>query len=154
MDRQLVFDLPNDVSGVEAAVESILLRCDTCRAMAPTHQFNLRVSLAEALANAMLYGNAGDPRKHVRVEVQFERSCLRICVVDQGPGFDRSRIPNPLSEEGLERDCGRGIFLMRKLMDEVHFNELGNAVTLVLRFARDADPVSIHERGVRREASA
>jgi serine/threonine-protein kinase RsbW len=154
MDRQLVFDLPNDVAGVEAAIESILLGCETCQAMAPSHQFNLRVSLAEALANAMLYGNAGDPGKLVRVEVRFERHCLRVCVADQGTGFDRTRIPDPLTDDGVLRECGRGIFLMQKLMDEVHFNERGNQVTLVLRFPRDTDSVSMPERGVRHEASA
>lgn len=154
MDRQFTFDLPNDVSEVASAVEFILLRCEGCKQMAPSHQFNLRVSLAEALANAMLYGNAGDPGKRVRVEVRIEHDCMAICIADQGSGFDRSQLPNPLSEDGIHRECGRGIFLMRNLMDEVHFNEQGNAVTLVLRFGPEGRCGSGADTDLRREASA
>jgi serine/threonine-protein kinase RsbW len=141
MDRQLVFELPNDLGCIEDAVEFVLVRCDACGDVARKLRFNFRVSLAEALANAMVYGNGGDPLKRVRVEVAFERHRVLARVVDQGPGFDPGCIPDPTAPEHLHRPCGRGIFLMRQLMDEVHFNEQGNAVTLVLSFnAPEARP--------------
>jgi serine/threonine-protein kinase RsbW len=156
MDRQFDFELPNDIAGVASAVEFILLRCETCRVMAPTHQFNVRVSLAEALSNAMIYGNRSDPGKQVRVEVSINRTALWIRISDQGDGFDPSKLPDPLSEEGVERDCGRGIFLMRNLMDEVYYNEQGNAVTLVLRFPEGGSGAGSSEAlpEARHEASA
>jgi serine/threonine-protein kinase RsbW len=134
MDRQLVFELPNDLGCIEEAVEFVLLRCRHCEEVSRKLSFNFRVSLAEALANAMVYGNGGDPLKRVRVEVVLDTRMIRARVVDQGPGFDPNRVPDPTAPEYLNRPCGRGIFMMRKLMDEVHFNERGNAVTLVLRF--------------------
>jgi serine/threonine-protein kinase RsbW len=146
MDRQLVFELPNDLTCIEGAVEFVLLRCEPCEEISRRLRFNFRVSLAEALANAMLYGNAGDPRKRVRVEITMDPDRVRARITDQGPGFDPNRVPDPTAPEHVDRPCGRGIFLMRQLMDEVHFNERGNAVTLVLRFPS--------EEALLREASA
>jgi serine/threonine-protein kinase RsbW len=134
MDRKLVFELPNDLGCIEGAVEFVLMRCEFCEEVSRRLRFNFRVSFVEALANAMLYGNGGDPSKRVRVEVVLGQYALEARVIDQGPGFDPDRVPDPTAPDQLHRPCGRGIFLMRKLMDEVHFNDQGNAVTLVLRF--------------------
>ena len=49
---------------------------------------------------------------------------------DEGPGFDPNKVPDPTAPENLEAVCGRGIWLMRSLMDEVDYNETGNEVTL------------------------
>jgi hypothetical protein len=133
MRRQLVLELPNDLGCIEEAVEFVLLRCAFCEPVAPRLRFNFRVSLSEALANAMVYGNGGDPGKRVRVEVELETERLTARITDQGLGFDPFGLPDPTSPECLEATGGRGIFLMRKLMDEVHYNAQGNAVTLVLR---------------------
>ena len=58
---------------------------------------------------------------------------LQATVKDHGDGFDPSAIPDPTRPENLTRSCGRGLFLMRQLLDEVWFNDRGNEVTLVLR---------------------
>jgi serine/threonine-protein kinase RsbW len=146
MDRHLVFELPNDLACIEDAVDFVLVRCAHCDESPRRLRFNFRVSLAEALANAMVYGNGGDPCKRVRVEVTVDGRRIEARISDQGPGFDPGCIPDPRAPEHLNRPCGRGIFLMRELMDEVHYNERGNAVTLVLSVIdREARP---------REASA
>ncbi len=81
----------------------------------------------------MLFGNDRDPAKRVRVELEVEPGEVRARIADEGRGFDPDRVPDPRLPENLTRPDGRGIFLMRALMDEVHFNSAGNAVTLVLR---------------------
>jgi serine/threonine-protein kinase RsbW len=58
---------------------------------------------------------------------------VAVQVRDEGPGFDPAEVPDPRLPENLERTGGRGIFLIRELMDEVRFNECGNCVRLVLR---------------------
>jgi anti-sigma regulatory factor (Ser/Thr protein kinase) len=58
---------------------------------------------------------------------------VRLVVRDQGPGFDVSAVPNCDDLEALELERGRGLSLMRTLMDEVIFNDKGNEVTLVKR---------------------
>jgi serine/threonine-protein kinase RsbW len=58
---------------------------------------------------------------------------LQATIRDEGLGFDPTAIPDPTRPENLSRPCGRGLFLMRQLLDEVSYNDLGNEVTLVLR---------------------
>jgi serine/threonine-protein kinase RsbW len=133
MASDFVFDIPNDLTSIEEAVDLVVRRCPQCGDDPRKLRLNLRVGLSEALANAMLYGNARDPSKRVRVEVAFQGSTITARVTDEGSGFDPSCIPDPTSPSNLMKAEGRGLFLMRKLLDEVYFNDLGNSVTLVLR---------------------
>ena len=78
--------------------------------------------VGEALANAMIHGNRCDPEKTVHVAVAVnEHGDLLVSVKDTGSGFDPSRLPNPTAPENLLAPHGRGIFLIRQLMDEVDF---------------------------------
>jgi serine/threonine-protein kinase RsbW len=132
-DRDLVLELPTDIRSIERAVEYVMQSCRTCSEQARRLDLNFRVGLTEALSNAMLYGNSHDPSKPVLVEVALLAGRLEARVTDQGPGFDPSSVPDPTSPENLAKPCGRGLFLMRQLLDEVSFNDQGNQVTLVLR---------------------
>jgi len=136
MAPDLVLDIPNDLSSIEEAVEFVMQRCPACGQDPRRLRLNLRVGLAEALANAMLYGNGRDPSKRVKVEVAFQDSVITARVTDEGVGFDPLAVPDPTCPANLLKTNGRGIFLMRKLLDEVHFNDRGNSVTLVLRLPR------------------
>lgn len=136
MAPDLILDIPNDLSSIEEAVDFVMQRCTSCGEDPRRLRLNLRVGLAEALANAMLYGNARDPSKRVKVEVAFQDSAITARVTDEGTGFDPLSVPDPTCPANLLKANGRGIFLMRKLLDEVHFNDRGNSVTLVLRLPR------------------
>jgi serine/threonine-protein kinase RsbW len=133
MDRDLVLELPNDVRSIEHAVSYVMSRCSRCEIAARRLNLNFRVGLTEALSNAMLYGNREDPKKRVLVEVVLEESTITARVTDEGAGFDPASIPDPRTPANLLNDGGRGVFLMRELLDEVHYNEQGNSVTLILR---------------------
>jgi serine/threonine-protein kinase RsbW len=133
LDEDLVLELPTDIRSIERAVDFVMTRCRTCSEQARRLDLNFRVGLTEALSNAMLYGNSHDPSKRVLVEVALQGGRLQARVTDQGPGFDPSSVPDPTSPENLTKPCGRGLFLMRQLLDEVSFNDQGNQVTLVLR---------------------
>lgn len=138
METELVLELPNDLRQIEHAVDYVMSRCTACRAHGRKLRLNLRVSLTEALSNAMLYGNGKDPDKRVRVEVMVGEGAITARVTDEGTGFDPGDVPDPTAPDNLEKAGGRGLFLMRELMDEVHFNERGNQVTLVLRLDPEA----------------
>ena len=133
METELVLELPNDLRQIEHAVEYVMQRCAACQPHGRKLRLNFRVSLTEALSNAMLYGNSKDPDKHVRLEVTLNEGELVARITDEGSGFDPGQVPDPRSADNLEKGGGRGLFLMRELMDEVHYNERGNQVTLVLR---------------------
>jgi serine/threonine-protein kinase RsbW len=133
MDRDLVLELPTDIKSIGSAVDYVLSRCTTCADHARRLNLNFKVGLTEALSNAMLYGNGHDPSKCVVVEVTMAPGRLQAKIRDQGAGFDPTSVPDPTRPENLTRPCGRGLFLMRQLLDEVSYNDRGNEVTLVLR---------------------
>lgn len=133
MDRDLVLELPTDIQSIEGAVDYVMSHCSSCAEHARRLNLNFRVGLTEALSNAMLYGNGRDPSKNVVVEVVLRDGTLKAKIRDQGMGFDPQTVPDPTLPENLTRPCGRGLFLMRELLDEVWYNERGNEVTLVLR---------------------
>ena len=95
MERLLTFELPSDLQCVEEAVEEMLLGCATCEEIKSRLHFNFRVCLAEAIANAIIYGNGHDPTKRVRVEVEVHREQVLARVTDQGCGFDPKGLPDP-----------------------------------------------------------
>jgi len=132
VDDDLVLELPSDVRSIEHAVEYVVRRCQARDTHAHRLRLNFRVGLTEALSNAMLYGNAHDPSKRVRVEVTLTSGAIRARVIDEGRGFDPCSIPDPTCPENLMKSGGRGLFLMRQLLDEVVYNDRGNEVTLVL----------------------
>ena len=138
MDQELLLELPNDIRSIEHAVEYVTRHCAGCCECARRLNLNFRVGLTEALSNAMLYGNNSDPEKRVRVEVTIRVEEVSVIVTDQGVGFDPALVPDPTLPDNISKPGGRGIFLMKALMDEVQFNERGNSVTLVLRFEGEA----------------
>jgi serine/threonine-protein kinase RsbW len=91
----------------------------------------IEMALHEALANAVIHGNAANSCKRVYVTCRcYMDGELSITVRDQGGGFDSSAMLNPTSSENLLSTHGRGIYLMKTLMDEVRFEEGGTAVTM------------------------
>ena len=98
----------------------------------------------EAAVNAVLHGNKKDPAKQVQAAFTLSQDNLSIQIADAGSGFDPADVPDPLSPEGLLRPSGRGIFLMRAIMDEVHFRQLspGTEITLVKHRNRSEEKCS------------
>jgi serine/threonine-protein kinase RsbW len=96
---------------------------------------NISMVAGEATANAVLHGNKKDPAKHVTATFELTDAELRISVADEGSGLIPEEIPDPLAPENVMRTSGRGVFLMRHYMDEVHFRQLtpGTEITLVKR---------------------
>ncbi len=135
LETELVLHVPSDVDRVGEAVDLVAEQVETQFADPRAVRFNLRVALGEALANAILYGTRSDPSKQVGVRVRFGRTSIEMEVNDDGEGFDPDIVPDPTTPEYISAAGGRGIFLIKNLVDEVHFNEKGNTICMTLRRA-------------------
>ncbi|WP_446743484.1 ATP-binding protein [Silvibacterium acidisoli] len=95
--------------------------------------FRISMAVREAAVNAVLHGNSYDPEKRITASFENTGEALVIRISDQGKGLDPSTLPDPLAPENLLRGSGRGIFLIRSFMDEVHFKQLhpGTELTLI-----------------------
>jgi serine/threonine-protein kinase RsbW len=95
----------------------------------------MRIAMAvrEAAVNAVLHGNAYDPDKKVKLEFERTGHDLVITIHDQGKGLDLNKVPDPLAPENLMKTSGRGIFLIRSFMDEVHIrpSQTGTEIKLI-----------------------
>jgi serine/threonine-protein kinase RsbW len=95
--------------------------------------FAIKLAVEEAVNNAIKHGNKFDPTKTVEVSFDIDAKHVAVVVCDQGDGFDPDDLPDPTSDENLEKPTGRGVMLRRAYMDEVVFNKKGNRVRMVKR---------------------
>lgn len=132
-ELELLLDVPSDLELVGPAVELIVESCPSHPLSPRRLSFNLRTALAEALCNAIAYGNRHDATKLVHVRVLVRAEHVQVHVGDHGDGFDPSGVPDPTLPENREREDGRGLFVLRHLVDHVSFNDKGNVICLTLR---------------------
>jgi anti-sigma regulatory factor (Ser/Thr protein kinase) len=90
----------------------------------------MKVALIELLANAILHGNKRDFTKKVMMGHVVNSHEAIISIMDEGEGFVPGNVPDPTLPENLEKDCGRGIFLVRHFVDKMEHNAEGNRVTI------------------------
>jgi serine/threonine-protein kinase RsbW len=120
--------LPSDVAIVSPFVDQ-LMRFISKFGPADEGNFEIELALREALVNAIVHGNQNDPRKLVYVNCRCASDGdVSITVEDQGDGFEHDAVADPTSPDNLLRTNGRGIYLIRTLMDEVHFRRGGSVV--------------------------
>jgi CheY-like chemotaxis protein/anti-sigma regulatory factor (Ser/Thr protein kinase) len=157
-ETRLRFALTNDESLITPLIrrlEEVVREMSLCDG---TELIRLAVALRETIVNAIDHGNLeldtelrqddervywklGEDRRNqppycerrVRIEVGVTRTTATFTVRDEGPGFDPSTLPDPTDPANLCRVGGRGLLLIRTLMDEVSFNATGNEITLVKR---------------------
>ena len=100
----------------------------------PENESDVEMAIREALANAVLHGNLRDPRKEVRISCRVQPGRgISIVVRDEGQGFDPTTVPNPTAIENVLSLSGRGIHLMKALMDEVRFERGGTELHMSKR---------------------
>jgi serine/threonine-protein kinase RsbW len=130
--------LPNDVHVVSPFVDRVMSFL-TGSPEADGNRFEIQLALREALVNAIVHGNQEDPQKrlHVRCRLTTDGE-VSMTVQDEGPGFDHDAVADPTAPENRLRAHGRGISLMRALMDEVEFKKRGSVVHMRKR-AKSAD---------------
>ena len=120
--------MPSEIGAISPTVEPLMRVIETWRC-SEGNEFAVELGLREALNNAVIHGNAMDPNKLVEVRCRIERGKgVWLIVKDQGKGFDPNAVPDPLAAENLQAEHGRGIQLMKLMMDEVSFQHGGTEV--------------------------
>lgn len=129
---------------VEVTLESTLESVDQAEELAQEFarsngfpeedQFKIGMAVRESMVNAVHHGNKYDPQKRAGLRLEIQGRELVATITDQGPGFELSSVPSPVTEENLLKQSGRGIFLIRNFMDEIHVRRLsprGTEVRLI-----------------------
>lgn len=117
-----------DKNAIDPAVQGIMqlvLQMPGAVAKEPA----VELALTEALANAVVHGAKMDPSKQIECDISCDETHGIVIVVrDPGTGFDPADLPDPLCEQSLLSNHGRGIYLINQLMDEVKFLKNGTEI--------------------------
>jgi serine/threonine-protein kinase RsbW len=117
----------DSIATITAAISEILERLD----IPEQKRFEIDLAVQEALANAVVHGCNGDPSKTITCKLNGDqKGRVVISVTDPGPGFRPEVVPDPKRAEGLYGDHGRGVYLIRQLMDEVKFERGGAEIKM------------------------
>lgn len=132
MTGRLELTLPSTVATVDR-MEQEAERFATAHGFAEDDAANIAMAAREATVNAVMHGNAYSQDKQVRATLACDAEAFTICIEDEGAGFNAALLPDPLSPENILRSSGRGVFLMRALMDEVNFRQRdpGTELTMI-----------------------
>lgn len=108
-----------------------LLKKFKAASMHDDDMFVLQLALEEALVNAIKHGNKMNPDLLVAVTIQLSSDEIVITIKDKGEGFDHEVVSNPTQEENINRLSGRGVFLIKNLMDTVEYFDQGSGIRMV-----------------------
>ena len=122
--------LPSELAVGHAAIEELMVALGAAGWIG-MDVFRINMAIEEAVVNAIEHGNKREPSKKVRLVFQVTPDMATMIVTDQGPGFDHRNLADPTTEELLDKPRGRGVMLMRELMNEAIFNDIGNQVTMI-----------------------
>lgn len=122
--------LPSEVAAISPFIDQVMRFVLHFRSVDGS-EIDIEMALREALVNAVIHGNGDGSGKSVNVTCRcYMDGEVSITVRDQGRGFDCNAVPDPTSLENLLFTHGRGIYVMKTLMDEVCFEEDGCVVRI------------------------
>jgi serine/threonine-protein kinase RsbW len=101
---------------------------------------NLQIASSEAVINAIVHGNKENPQKKVFTEISHNSIAITVIIQDEGSGFDLSKLPDPTSEENIFKESGRGIFIIRSLVDEFDCKSSSDGTTYILKMTKNKAP--------------
>ena len=133
--------IKSNVVYIEPLVAEVVALCLEAGMSPRACRLNIPVAFTEALSNAIVCGNQEDESKQVHASFLLDDALLILEVMDDGMGFDATAVNfSPADVDWLEREDGRGLFLMRSLMDRVEYQRAmdghqGHTVRLVLKRA-------------------
>ena len=126
---QLEQRIPSRTQAAEQIIDALLAQLEAEHWN--THEvFGIHLAVEEALVNAIKHGNKEDPAKSVHVRVQTSPVQLRIEIVDEGPGFDPSSVPDPTTPARVNKPHGRGLMLIHTFMTRVEYKGRGNELVM------------------------
>jgi serine/threonine-protein kinase RsbW len=130
--------LDTSLDSVDRAEETVLHEAQAM-GFDEDDQHRIGIAVRECMVNAVVHGNCYNARKKIHLRVERTADRLHISIADEGDHFDMSKVPDPLSNENLMRDSGRGLLLMQAFMDEFQVRPLqprGTEVKLVKYLAK------------------
>jgi len=127
--KEIEYTIPsqlNELCKIEEITEGIAQQMG----LSDDQQDNLSIAVTEAVGNAIVHGNKKDPSKTVQIVFRIKENSIRVSIQDQGGGFNPDKLADPLDPKNLMKESGRGLFILKSLMDKVSFQFSSQGTTL------------------------
>ena len=121
--------IPSEIRYVREISSKILNKLKT-RKVGESALFDIKLCAEEIIRNAIEHGSRRNKQARIKIDYRIEADKFIIEVEDEGSGFDYKKLPDPTHEDNIMKGSGRGIYLVRHLMDKTEFNDKGNKVKL------------------------
>jgi serine/threonine-protein kinase RsbW len=131
----ITLKLPSDLKIIPETTPGIIKKIKS-KDISDDDLFDIRLALEEALVNAIKHGNKQDPYRNVFLKVIVTSGKVTMQIKDEGKGFDYKKLASPLGSKNLKKPCGRGVFLIKELMDKVEFFDGGSGIKMVKSFRK------------------
>jgi len=135
--RKEEWSIPSALAEVRPAADRVLRFLDGLK-LAESDRFDIRLCFEESLINSIRYGNCEKREIPVQVQIAYNDKEIFVSVEDRGEGFDPDEVKDPTSAENIEAFSGRGVYLIRHLMDRVLYVGKGNRVEMIKVFKKHA----------------
>ena len=122
-------EIPSEIKYIKRISQEILGHLKNLNVDDSIH-FDVRLCVEEAVRNSIEHGHSLDKNLPIVLTYTVDKDKIKIEIEDQGKGFDVKKVPNPGEDENIFKGSGRGVFLIRKLMDNVVYNKKGNKVKM------------------------
>ena len=116
-------------------VEALMLKANKEFGLNDDQYCKTMIAVTELVMNAIVHGNKEDPGKKVKVMLEYDVQEMKIVIEDEGKGFDISGLPDPTEVERLLDSHGRGVYIVKAMVDKVDFahNGKGSVFTLFIK---------------------
>lgn len=133
-------ELASTLDSVDRAEETVLREAQQM-GFDEEDQHRIGISVRECMVNAVVHGNGYSAKKTVRLVVSRTAERLEVAIADQGAGFEMTTVPDPLADENLLRQSGRGVLMIQAFMDEVQVSprESGGTEVRMVKYLAKAE---------------
>lgn len=132
---KVFLEFPSDLTLLEPITNHLTKRIEQAWSIPADSCAGLALALRESLINAIKHGNHSDAAKIVRVTTEISNDQAKFTVEDEGVGFNVNDLPHPRDPENLLKSSGRGVLLIKSIMDDAQYNGPGNRLTMIKRRA-------------------
>jgi serine/threonine-protein kinase RsbW len=127
--KKISLKVPSEIINIEK-VSSEVLKSLSSYGIDEDRLCDIRLCTEEAVRNAIVHGNRSNKELYVKVDHWVDNNRFYIEIEDEGAGFAPDRVPDPTGNGNILKESGRGVLLIKKLMDRVDFNEKGNRIRM------------------------
>lgn len=118
----------NEIRRFEVMLEQANLKFN----LAAEKFVNLQIACSEALINAIVHGNKEDESKSVFTNIEMNELKMSVRIKDEGDGFNIEQLPDPTLNENILKESGRGIYIIRSLVDDFECNSSEKGTEFIL----------------------